>query len=212
MKISTIILVLASMVYPKEITGEYQYQIGENETTLSAKEKGRDLALRHAVESFAIYFESNTVIQNYCLTKDQIKSTVLGLVTNCKTDYNVGNNQLLYVHVSAVIDSEKVMESLQNLIKLKEEEHRIEQQRLSTIRIQEEQRLSEIRIEEEQRLSDIRYEQQSAPVVTVPPPPVITVPLAAPSGYKYRPAAVTWLCIGITFSGLLTASYLHAIR
>ena len=115
LKIITLIIIFSSQILlSKIINGEAKYRFGDNETVIQAKKKCKVEALRNAVETFATYIESETIVTNYKLSKEVIISRAMALVQNVKAkEENVDRlNSIIYYRISGEIDEKEVLETL----------------------------------------------------------------------------------------------------
>lgn len=64
----------------KEITATGEYNMGESETLLVAKERAVYLAMQNAVEQAGVYVESYTQVINMAVAKDEVKMIASGIV------------------------------------------------------------------------------------------------------------------------------------
>ncbi len=60
------------------IQGHYCYNYGDNETLLEAREMTRTLAVRNAVESYHVFIEAASLIDNFILTTDLVQTISTG--------------------------------------------------------------------------------------------------------------------------------------
>ncbi|HQO24016.1 MAG TPA: hypothetical protein PLM72_13120 [Spirochaetota bacterium] len=97
--------------YSKTIYGEYTYTYGDDETLTTAKQKCQTLAKRDAVEKFATYITSETVIRNYQTKSDEIIANTEAMITDVKTveERIDKSNTTIFYKVSAEVDEEKIL-------------------------------------------------------------------------------------------------------
>jgi len=119
-KICIIILLIAAWaVCPSQdlIQGMYSYTYGDSESKVDARETCRNLALRNALESYSVYVESSTEVENYQLTKDQIRSLSAGVLRNIEIVEEKEEGRTLTMVVNATVDPEEVKAFLNQQIR-----------------------------------------------------------------------------------------------
>lgn len=104
------------------VTGKYI--MGENDSRTDAKQFALLDAKRKALEEFGTYLTSQTTVENYQLTQDQITTYTMGLMKTNILEENLeteGNYQTMLVKIQAVVDPAEVDESLKNFAATKQE-------------------------------------------------------------------------------------------
>ncbi|MBN1894166.1 hypothetical protein JW906_06710 [bacterium] len=86
------------------IQGMYSYTYGDSESKVDARETCKNLALRDALESYAVYVESSTRIENYQLTSDEIRSLSAGVLRNIEIVEEKEEGRTLTLVVNATVD------------------------------------------------------------------------------------------------------------
>jgi hypothetical protein len=111
-----VVLMLAAicLLSAKTIIGESPYTFGESETIIQAKNTCKQLAIRNAVEKFATYIESETVVRDMAMEKDVIVGRSQALVKDVevleeKLDLA---NMSVYYKIKGEIDEKEVIEAL----------------------------------------------------------------------------------------------------
>ncbi len=90
-RISYFIMILSFTFYTTPvqaediIQGNYCYTYGDKESLLEAKQLTRTLAIRNAIESYRIFINSTTKVNNFVLTNDIVQMISSGYMTNIKT-------------------------------------------------------------------------------------------------------------------------------
>jgi len=76
----------------------YAYYLGDNETKLNAQQVALRYAEREALERAGVFIESITIVQDYELTKDEIKAYTAGLVelVNQSGEWNIEGANFVY--------------------------------------------------------------------------------------------------------------------
>ena len=104
------------------VTGKYV--MGENDSRTDAKQFALLDAKRKALEQFGTYLTSQTTVENYQLTQDQITTYTMGLMKTNILEENLeteGDYQTMLVKIQAVVDQAEVDESLKNFAATKQE-------------------------------------------------------------------------------------------
>lgn len=118
-----LLILQAVLLSSAEITGEYSYIFGDSESLVDARNACKKLAVRNALEKFAIYIDSRSEIRNFTTEKDRIVSISEGIIRNLtvieQDEYRQNNR--IYMKVRGFVDEEQVLERL-NSIKSKESE------------------------------------------------------------------------------------------
>lgn len=84
MKIRVCIYILAALLAAmplsaeEVIEGRYCYHYGDNETLLEARELTRTLAIRNAIESYRVFVEAASLIDNFIMNTDLIQTISSG--------------------------------------------------------------------------------------------------------------------------------------
>ena len=109
------ITILTNNLISKTIVGEAKYQFGDSESLIEARDKSKVMAVRNALESFALYVESNTLIENYKLTRDQIYTISNAVLKNLNITHQEDIKNIVYTKITAEIDEEEVLGRLQKI-------------------------------------------------------------------------------------------------
>ncbi|MBN2858416.1 MAG: hypothetical protein JXN63_08440, partial [Candidatus Delongbacteria bacterium] len=113
-KILLIMLALCVIVFAKTITGESSYTFGESESIIQAKKTCKQLAIKNAVESFATYIESESVIRDFVTEKDVIVARSLALVRDVEVleeKMDLANMSIFY-KIKGEINEQEVIDAL----------------------------------------------------------------------------------------------------
>jgi len=142
------------IVCSKQIEGEYRYSYNDSETIIDAKQKCLNLAKQNAVERFATFIRSETIVKNYITEKDEIIANSMGMITDVKIINEIIDkaNTTVYYKISAEIDEIKVMAMLEEKEKIRSEEtakKREQEERLREIEITRQAELERLRVEAE---------------------------------------------------------------
>jgi len=109
-----LIFFLTNVSYSKTITGEAEYRYSDNETFSQAKKRCRIEAIRIAVESFATYIESESIIEDFVTKKDLVIAKSLALVRDVKIveKREDRTNSVIWYKVTGEIDEQKALAAL----------------------------------------------------------------------------------------------------
>lgn len=118
--IAIILMLLPSFALAKTETvfANFKYTMGDNDSKNDAKRIAFVEAKRLAIEKAGILIESETVVTNSTLTKDEIKSYT-GAIIKVEIDKEIfettGNIQILNMTVKAKIDTDSVKQVIENI-------------------------------------------------------------------------------------------------
>lgn len=158
-----------SILYSKQIFGEYIYQYSDAETIIDAKQKCFNLAKKDAVEKFATFISSETVVRNYVTEKDEIIANSEALITDIQiVEEKIDRlNVTVYYKISAVIDEIKILSFFEEKERIRIEkldaERKAQAERMEAERIaQEEKREADRKalaekMEHERKIKEIEY-------------------------------------------------------
>lgn len=90
-----------------EIRGEESYTYGDNESLLAAKETARSLAIRRAIESYRVFVEATSKVQDLKVVNDLIQTISTGYLYDLKVDMRE-DGRTLRAKVKAYIRSSEV--------------------------------------------------------------------------------------------------------
>jgi hypothetical protein len=85
-----------------EITGESKYTYGDKESLLEAKETAKNLAIREAIESYQVFVNSTSDIQDFRVLSDLIQTIATGHLHNLKVE-QTEEGRTLHVKVRAYL-------------------------------------------------------------------------------------------------------------
>ncbi len=89
-----------------EIVGESKYTYGDKESLLEAKETAKSLAIREAIESYQVFVNSTSDIQDFRVRSDLIQTIATGHLHNLKVE-QTEDGRTLHVKVRAyIVESE----------------------------------------------------------------------------------------------------------
>ena len=94
------------------ITGSYCFTYGDRESLQVAKEITRTLAIRNAIESYRVFIETSTTVNNFTLTNDILQMLSSGTLKNITVEKHTEKGRTICESVKATvspIEFEKVM-------------------------------------------------------------------------------------------------------
>ncbi|MDA3837707.1 MAG: hypothetical protein PF574_01850 [Candidatus Delongbacteria bacterium] len=153
-----VILIFFSYAYSKTILGTAEYVYGDAETLLDAKAKCMSLAKQDAIEKFATFISSESVVRNYVTERSEIVTNAQGLITNIKVvEENIDKaTSRIFYKISAEIDEEKILA-------IYEEKEKLRLENVEAERLKQEQRLEADRkaqadkLEHDRKMAEIQY-------------------------------------------------------
>jgi hypothetical protein len=99
---------------PMLIEGEYKYIYSDSESIVDAKRKCFDFAKKDALEKFATYISSESVVKNYQTEKDEIISSTMGIIKNIQVvEEKIDKlNNSIYYKVTAEVNEQEILNEL----------------------------------------------------------------------------------------------------
>ncbi|MBN2416542.1 hypothetical protein JXO52_11910 [bacterium] len=110
-KLTALLLVLlpiSSLLAQDTITGTYSYTYGDSESLVEARQTCKDLALREAIESYSVFVQSSTDVENYQLKSDIITTISGGNLKNVTVIDQKEEGRKITMTVSAEVDPEEI--------------------------------------------------------------------------------------------------------
>lgn len=102
-------LCLGMLLYAQDIIrGIYTYTYGDNESLVEARETCKKLAVRDAIESYYIFVESTTTVENNVVKQDLINTLSAQAVKNLKIVDQKEENRTITMTVEGEIDPKEV--------------------------------------------------------------------------------------------------------
>lgn len=98
------------------ITGTYSYTYGDSESLVEARQLCKDLALRDALESYSIYVESSTTVENYEVKEDILHTIACGYLTNIEVLEQAEEGRTITTTVQATVQPEEVKSEIEKKI------------------------------------------------------------------------------------------------
>ena len=152
------LMIFFAIGYSKTIFGSAEYVHGDAETLLDAKAKCMSLAKQDAIEKFATFISSESVIRNYVTERSEIVTSAQGMLNDVKVieeKIDKATSKVFY-KISAEIDEKKILA-------VYEEKERLRLENAEAERLKQEQRLEAERkaqaekLEHERKMAEIEY-------------------------------------------------------
>ncbi len=102
-------LYFGMLVYAQDIIrGTYTYTYGDNESLVEARETCKKLAIRDAIESYYIFVESTTTVENNVIKQDIINALTAQVVKNLKIVDQKEENRTITMTIEGEVDPQEV--------------------------------------------------------------------------------------------------------
>lgn len=95
------------------VRGSYTYTYGDSESLVDARKTCKDLAVRDAIESYYLFVESSTEVENATLKEDIINTLSAGYLSNLNVVEQSEEGRTLSFTVEAGVDPEAVQALVQ---------------------------------------------------------------------------------------------------
>jgi len=99
------------------IRGTYSYTYGDSESLVEARQTCKDLALRDGIESYYIFVESSTEVENYQLKEDIIETLSAGYIKNLQVVEQTEEGRTITTSIQAEVDPEEVKSLVEEIVK-----------------------------------------------------------------------------------------------
>lgn len=120
--VTVVSLLSSSMAQGKsdrvEVAGEESYTYGDKESLLEAKHTARNLAIRKAMESYQVFVDATSTVQDFQLMKDLIQTIASGYLHDLKADESI-NGRTITVKVRGYVVPNEIKEVLDKAISLR---------------------------------------------------------------------------------------------
>ena len=106
-----LIIPAGALAAPEIIETDGIYMMGDNDTPKSARDAARNEAMRAATERAGVYIESVSEVQDYALTRDEIRTVaaaVLRVLDEQVTPELVGDAWRYRVHLVCSVDTDGI--------------------------------------------------------------------------------------------------------
>lgn len=98
------------------IQGSYSYTYGDLESLVEARQTCKDLALRAAIESYYIFVESSTEVENFQLKDDLVRSMSAGYAKDVKIIEQTEEGRTITISLEATVNSDEVKALVDEMI------------------------------------------------------------------------------------------------
>ena len=104
------------------IKGTYSYTYGDSESLVEARQSCKDLALREAIESYYIFVESSTTVEDSQLKEDIIESLSAGYLKNITVVEQTEEGRTITIIIEATVVPEDVKQLVEELVMSRKDE------------------------------------------------------------------------------------------
>jgi len=104
-----LVILFCSVIHAQDtIQGMYSYTYGDSESLVEARQTCKDLALRDAIESYYLFVESTSTVENYQMKEDLVQSIAAGNLTDVQIIEQTEEGRTITMTVSAVVNPNEV--------------------------------------------------------------------------------------------------------
>lgn len=86
-----------------EVTGDATYTYGDNESLLAATTTAKTLAIRKAIESYQVFVDATSTVQDFQLTQDLVKTIAAGYLHDLKIVEQSETGRTIHVRVKGYV-------------------------------------------------------------------------------------------------------------
>jgi hypothetical protein len=90
------------------VRGTYSYTYGDSETLVQARQTCKNLAVRDAIESYYLFVESTTTVENSQTKNDLISAIAAGIITDLKTVDQKEEGRVISTTVEGKVNPDQV--------------------------------------------------------------------------------------------------------
>jgi len=109
-----LLLVWVPFIFGQDkIQGSYSYTYGDKESLVEARQTCKDLAVRDAIESYYVFMESSTNVENFQTKEDIIQSIAAGYLKNL----NIVEQKEEGRTITMVVEATVMPEEVKNLVR-----------------------------------------------------------------------------------------------
>jgi hypothetical protein len=109
-------LFATASLFADVIRGTYTYTYGDRETLVDARQTCKDLALREAIESYAVFVESSTEVDNFQLKEDAVQAISAGVLKNMKVTNQQEQGRTVTISIEAEVSPEEVKSAIEQRV------------------------------------------------------------------------------------------------
>jgi hypothetical protein len=121
-KLIVIFLILPSFAWSADkIQGNACYTYGDSESLVQGEQFAKTLAIRNAIESYSVFIESTTSIQDLQLSSDLIKTISAAQVRNLKVLKRLASGHKLCFTVEGVVEPIEIQQAIKKFMSAKNE-------------------------------------------------------------------------------------------
>lgn len=155
------LLTILCVASAKTIYGEYTYTYGDDEAITEAKQKCVTMAKRDAVEKFATFLRSETIVRNYQTESDEIVASAEAMMTDVKIiDEKIDKlASTVYYKISAEVDEKKILGVYEEKERMRMEKAEAER-KAQELKLAAERKALEDKLEHERELARIASETE----------------------------------------------------
>lgn len=156
-----VFLIFFSFAFSKTIFGEYTYTFGDDETLSEAKQNCLTKAKRDAIEKFATYLRSETIVRDYQTESDEIIANAEAMMMDIKiVEENINKlASTIYYKISGEVDEHKILGVYEEKEKMRLEQAEAEREK-QRIQQEAERKALEDKLEHERELARINAETE----------------------------------------------------
>ncbi len=103
-----VVWLISSGLAQDAIKGTYSYTYGDLESLVEARQTCKDLALREAIESYYVFVESSTEVENFQLKDDLVRSMSAGYAKNVQIVEQTEEGRTITITIEATVNAEEV--------------------------------------------------------------------------------------------------------
>ena len=112
----------------RTIEAEGEYRMSPHDTRESAERLATEAARRNALEQVAVYVESVTVVRNFDVTMDEIRSYTAGVVSILDQHMTIipdGDTEIIHVNLTAEVDPDQAVRAITALRQDEDARHEV---------------------------------------------------------------------------------------
>lgn len=110
-----LIMAAVSLYSQDIIRGSYSYTYGDSESLVQAKQTCKDLAVRDAIESYYIFVESSTEVENAMIKEDIINTLSAGYLKDLRVIEQTEEGRTISTIVEASVNPEEIQALVQKM-------------------------------------------------------------------------------------------------
>ncbi len=124
-KVALFVMLFLSISFAQDtIRGTYSYTYGDSESLVEARQTCKDLAIREAIESYYIFVQSSTEVENFQLKEDIVNTIAAGYLKNINIVDQKEEGRTITITIEATVDPDKIKEVVDTIINKKSAEEK----------------------------------------------------------------------------------------